>query len=110
MKIVRKPGCYQGVYYEIVFLKVKGYIVASCSVYQKDYGVFLQELNVFDEGDYRKGYASKIMDDILGKAGGVVKLQVLKDNLPALSMYKKYGFVEESRSKNLITMALGKIK
>lgn len=110
MKIVRKPGCYQGVCYETVYLKVKGYMVASCSVYQKDYGIFLQELNVFDEGDYRKGYASKIMDDIIGKAKGMIKLQVIKDNLPALSMYKKYGFVEESSSKNLITMALGEIK
>lgn len=107
MKIVRKPGCYQGVCYETVYLKVKGYMVASCSVYQKDYGVFLRELNVFGEEDYRKGYASKIMDDIISKSQGVIKLQVLKDNLPALSMYKKYGFVEESRSKNLITMALG---
>lgn len=107
MKIVRKPGCYQGVCYETVCLKVKGYMVASCSVYQKDYGVFLRELIVFDEDDYRKGYASKIMNDIISKAEGVVKLQVLRDNLPALSMYKKYGFVEESRSKNLITMVLG---
>lgn len=61
--------------------------------------------NIFVLDEYRKkGIASQLMDNIikLGKDTGIINitLEVRKDNVNAINLYKKYGFVEKAIRKN----------
>ena len=61
--------------------------------------------NIFVLYEYRKkGIASQLMDNIikLGKDTGIINitLEVRKDNVNAINLYKKYGFVEKAIRKN----------
>lgn len=61
--------------------------------------------NIYVLDEYRKkGIASQLMDSIikLGKDNGIINitLEVKKDNISAIKLYKKYGFVEKAIRKN----------
>jgi ribosomal-protein-alanine N-acetyltransferase len=61
--------------------------------------------NIYVLEEYRKqGIASQLMDSIikLGKDTGIINitLEVKEDNINAINLYKKYGFVEKAIRKN----------
>lgn len=48
---------------------------------------------------YRKGIGKLLIEAALEKAAGEIRIAVLKNNLPALMLYKKMGFIEERTFK-----------
>lgn len=48
---------------------------------------------------YRKGIGKLLIEAALKKASGEIRIAVLKNNLPALQLYKKMGFKEERTFK-----------
>ncbi len=48
---------------------------------------------------YRKGIGKLLIEQVLEKATGDIRIAVLKNNLSALTLYKKMGFVEERTFK-----------
>lgn len=100
-----KDGCYHDVQYTQAIVKKGRLGIASCTVYPKDYGFYLSELNVYGEENYRKGYGSMLMAGIVAEVKGLLKLEVLKDNIGAIALYKKFGFCFNGEvNKNLLTM------
>ena len=62
------------------------------------------ELNyIFVDLEYRKnGIGSVLLEYLIEKCGDCqnITLEVRKDNIPAISLYKKYGFIECAIRKN----------
>lgn len=48
---------------------------------------------------YRKGIGNMLIEYVLEKSDGEIRIAVLKNNLPALKLYKKMGFKEERTFK-----------
>ena len=48
---------------------------------------------------YRKGIGKMLIEYVLEKSDGEIRIAVLKNNLPALNLYKKMGFKEERTFK-----------
>lgn len=48
---------------------------------------------------YRKGIGKRLIEYVLEKAGGDLRIAVLKNNIAALNLYKKMGFIEERTFK-----------
>ncbi len=46
------------------------------------------------ESERRKGYADKLMQALLAATNGRIILEVRSRNIPAISLYNKYGFKE----------------
>lgn len=81
-----KDGCYHDVQYTQAIVKKGRWGIASCTVYPKDYG-------------------SMLMAGIVAEVKGLLKLEVLKDNIGAIALYKKFGFCFNGEvNKNLLTM------
>ena len=60
--------------------------------------------NIFVLEKYRSfGIASKLMEEIidLGRKSDIINitLEVKEDNIPAINLYKKYGFLERAKRK-----------
>lgn len=104
MKIKRTAFSYHDVDYVEFTLLVNGYGVASCMTNKTPRGVFLKNLVVYDEDDYRKGYASKLITAVIASTDNVIELEVLNDNPAAVNLYNKHGFTETLRHKDIISM------
>ncbi len=48
---------------------------------------------------YRKGIGKMLIEYVLEKSDGELRIAVLKNNIPALTLYKKMGFKEERTFK-----------
>lgn len=48
---------------------------------------------------YKKGIGSALIEDALSKVKDEIRIAVLKNNIPALNLYKKMGFTEERTFK-----------
>ncbi len=80
-------------------IKVNNEIIGCLLVTPKDDGVLIDEL--FLEEKYRnKGIGTNIINKVL-KNNNIVYLWVYKDNIKAVSLYKRIGFkiIEETESR-----------
>ena len=84
-------------YYKIITCDNKK--VGCCLVVKKDDGVILDE--IYLEEEYRnKGIGTNVIKNIL-QSNSIVYLWVYKENIKAISLYKKLGFniIEETESR-----------
>lgn len=106
MEVIIKKGYNRDIQYTQHLVMVGKYAKASCMVYRKDYGLFISDLHVYDEDDYRKGFGSLLVQSVLSVATSEqkVRLDVEKRNNPAIALYKKFGFTKIAERNKLDTM------
>ncbi|MDR0223041.1 MAG: GNAT family N-acetyltransferase [Oscillospiraceae bacterium] len=79
----------------VCFVEEGGYIIGM--KLGDDYELFRMAVLPEFRG---KGAATRLMRKFLEKCGGDVFLEVSSGNIPAIALYKKFGFAEINRRKN----------
>ena len=85
-------------FFKLLVIKDKsiiGYLYYS-DIYER---IEINQIEI--NSSYRnKGYGSKLLKYLIDNTNKSITLEVRKDNKPAISLYKKYGFKEVAIRKN----------